>query len=142
MGTVLSARWKVQWHEWTKDPREDAAAFTTLVAGAPKATIETDALDFSWGGGTPHDQVRADRFATVATTTLVLAAGRYRVRTVSDDGIRVRIDGKTVLEDWTWHAPKEDSTGVELSGGAHEVRVEHFELDGWAALRFAVEPVR
>jgi hypothetical protein len=29
---------------------------------------------------------------------------------------------------------------VDLDGGDHEVLVEHFELDGWAALRFSLEP--
>jgi parallel beta-helix repeat protein len=142
MGTVLSSRWKVRWHVWTTDPREDAAAFAALVASAPKATTETDGLDFAWGGGKPHDLVPADRFVTVATTTLVLPAGRWRMKTLSDDGVRVRIDGKVVLEDWTWHAPKEDAAAVELTEGAHEVVVEHFELDGHAALRFGIEPVR
>jgi parallel beta-helix repeat protein len=139
-GTVLSSRWKVRWWPWTKDPREDAAAFSALVATAPKASVETDALDYAWGGGAPHPGVPADRFVTVATTTLTLPAGRWRLRTVSDDGIRVKVDGKTVLEDWTWHAPKEDSAEVDLAAGPHEVTVEHFELDGWSALRLAIEP--
>ena len=71
-----------------------------------------------------------------------LHKGRYEIRTLSDDGIRVRIDGKIVQEDWTWHAPRELRNEIELAAGEHEIVVEHFELDGYAVLRFDLRPVR
>ncbi len=140
-GTVLTTRWKVRWWSWTRDPREDAAAWKALVETPPLDQADLDALDFSWGGGAPTPKVPADRFATVAETTIDVPAGPYALRTVSDDGIRVLLDGKVVLEDWTWHAPKEVSASVTLSAGPHSLRVEHFEIDGHAALRCSVEPI-
>jgi len=138
-GTLLSAAWKVRWFAWAKDPREDAAAWAGLVAGKPLVEAELPALDFATGGS-PHEGVPADKFATVAETTLVLPAGRYRLDTVSDDGIRVLVDGKVVLEDWTWHGPTPHAVDLDLAAGAHSMRVEHFELDGYAALRVTVKP--
>jgi hypothetical protein len=139
-GSVLSAKWTVRFWPWTKDPREDAAAWKALVAGAPADTLTLDGLDLFWGGAAPSTKVPADRFATVAETTLDLPAGSYRIRTTSDDGIRVLVDGQVVIEDWTHHAPKEDVKTVALAAGPHTVRVEHFEIDGWAVLRLDVEP--
>ncbi|MBI4616430.1 MAG: hypothetical protein HY720_22660 [Planctomycetes bacterium] len=139
VGTLLTAEWDVRWFPWTKDPREDAPAFEALVAGDPIVRKTFPALDFPWQGGGPEG-VPADRFATVAETTLTLPAGRYRIRTVSDDGVRVKVDGTTVLENWTWHGPTEDTAEEDLSAGEHRVRVEHFELDGWAVLRCSLEP--
>jgi hypothetical protein len=71
-----------------------------------------------------------------------LPAGRYELRTVSDDGVRVRVDGKVVQEDWTWHGPTEHKTTIDLAAGAHTFVVEHFELDGYAVLRFDLRPVK
>lgn len=139
-GTWVGGSWRVRWWEWSADPREDAPAFAALVATAPLDEVTVPALAFDWGAGRPSAKVAADRFATVAETGLDLPAGAYRLTTVSDDGVRVLVDGAVVLEDWTWHAPKEQSVRIVLEGGHHAIRVEHFEIDGWAALRCWIEP--
>ena len=69
-----------------------------------------------------------------------LPAGTYAIATVSDDGVRVLVDGKLVQEDWTWHPPKENHSEVPLAAGKHKIRVEHFEIDGHAALTFTITP--
>ncbi len=138
-GTLLSSPWKVRWWAWTKDPREDAAAWKALLATPPLDERTVDSLDFSWGAGKPSEKVPADHFGTVAETKVDLPAGTWLLSTTSDDGIRVFVDGKPVIDDWTWHAPKENSATLDLSAGPHSIRVEHFELDGWAALGCAIE---
>jgi hypothetical protein len=55
--------------------------------------------------------------------------------------VRVIVDGRVVQEDWTWHPPKENVTTVDLEAGEHEIVVEHFEIDGYAVLRFDLEPL-
>lgn len=139
-GLMVYAPWKVRWWAWTKDPREDAEAWKAMLATPPLYERTVDALDFSWGGGRPSEKVPADRFATVAETTLELPAGRWLLSTTSDDGIRVWVDGRLVLDDWTWHAPKDASVPLDLPAGRHTIRVEHFEIDGWAVLRSSLEP--
>jgi parallel beta-helix repeat protein len=139
-GTIFSTRWTTRFWKWEKDPRTDRAAFDALVKTPPLVTRETDALEIATGGA-PADGVPADRFATVAETSLDLPAGKWRLRVTSDDGVRVLVDGKPVFTDWTWHGPKEDAVDLDLAAGRHVVRVEHFELDGWAALRCSLEPV-
>ena len=140
-GHLLDATWDVRWFEWSTDPRKDEAAFTTLLAGDAKVRKRLPGLRFHWQGEGPEG-VRPDRFATLATTRLWLPAGRYRLRTVSDDGIRVLVDGKRVTDDWTHHAPTEHTADVTLTAGWHDIRIEHFELTGWAALSFELEPLR
>ncbi|MBL9076780.1 MAG: right-handed parallel beta-helix repeat-containing protein [Planctomycetes bacterium] len=140
-GTWTSTAWNVRFWRWQCDPRDDAAAWQALLATPPLATVTTAALDFDWGGAAPAANVPADHFATVAETTLELPAGRWRLVTVSDDGIRVSVDGEAVLTDWTWHAPRELACERTLGAGPHTIRVEHFELDGHAALACRLEPV-
>jgi hypothetical protein len=108
---------------------------------APLVEREVDRLDFDWGHGAPAPGVPADRFATRAETSLDLPEGHYEIRTTSDDGVRVLVDGIPVQSDWTWHAPKENVTVLRLPKGPHAIVVEHFEIDGYAVLRLGLRRV-
>ncbi|MHC4341771.1 MAG: NosD domain-containing protein [Planctomycetota bacterium] len=134
-GVLLNATWEVGFWEWNQDPREHTGTFD----GDPVERTTSKRLDFHWKHGGPCG---GDRFATRAITRMPLPEGRYEIRTLSDDGVRVRIDGKVVQEDWTWHAPRENRTVVEIGAGEHEIVVEHFEIDGYAALSFDLRPSR
>lgn len=139
-GTLFTAAWDVRFFRWTKDPREDPAAWAALLAGEPVERRSLAALDFRWQGGAVSDTVGGDRFATLATAEVVLPAGKWALRTVSDDGIRVWVDDRLVVDDWTHHGPTPHDAELEFpEPGAHRVRVEHFELDGWAALSVTFE---
>jgi hypothetical protein len=73
----------------------------------------------------------------------LVAKGQFRIHkdqlltlsVTSDDGVRVRIDGRVVLDDWTWHAPKTDEVLLGLKAGDHELQLEYFQIDGAQALR-------
>jgi hypothetical protein len=41
---------------------------------------------------------------------------------------------EVVIEDWTWHPPKEHTGTVTLEEGTHRLRLEHFEIDGHSRL--------
>ncbi len=140
-GTALRASWRVRHWNWTKDPRKHAAAWKAMLESKPFVDKTTGSLSFPWAGDGPTKDGPRDRFATRAETKLTLPAGRYELRTLSDDGVRVWIDGKLLQEDWTWHAPKENKTEVELAAGAHSIVIEHFEIDGHAVLSFDLLPL-
>ena len=141
-GLLVQAEWDVAFYRWPEalDPRADADHWQRIIAEPPLETRTVGALDFTWQTAAPGPAVPADHFATVATTQLQLPAGTWHVATVSDDGVRVFVDGTQVLSNWTWHAPTRDDATVDLSAGVHEFRVEHFEIDGWAALQFELSP--
>jgi len=138
-GLLLNARWRIRHWKWTDDPREHPDAWKQ---GEPLVDRTSDRLDYTWRHKAPAPGVPADRFATRAETKMNLPAGRYEIRTVSDDGVRVLIDGRKVQEDWTWHGPKENTSTVELLAGEHTIVVEHFEIDGYAVLRFDLRPLK
>jgi hypothetical protein len=70
-----------------------------------------------------------------------LATGRYRLRTIADDAIRVWIDGRLALDDWAPGESRVREVTVQL-GGTHAIRVEHLQVDGWYELRVDVERER
>jgi hypothetical protein len=59
---------------------------------------------------------------------------------ISDDGVRVLVDGSPVIEDWSHHAPRESRATLTFDAPKDvDITVEHFELDGFAELRFFVD---
>ena len=141
-GTVMRSDWTVRFYAWNpaNDPREDEQSWRDLIGKPALQEQVLPSLDFIWGVGAPSKNVPRDHFGTVATTSIVLPAGEWRVRTISDDGIRVWVDQRLIIDDWTWHAPKENAATIELQAGEHEFRVEHFEIDGYAQLQLTLEP--
>lgn len=62
--------------------------------------------------------------------------GTFRLTTVSDDGVRLWLDGKLLIENWTDHAPTEDHATVELvAGRPAEVKLEYYQGRGGSAAR-------
>ena len=124
------------WSDST-DPRTRPAPFQTVLAGPALLTRTEPRLDYMWYRpsitGLP-----GDRFAAVATTSVTLAAGTYTLRTISDDAIRVWVDGRLAIDHWTPHESAVDHAPLEA--GRHDIRVEYVQVDGWTELR--VEVVR
>jgi parallel beta-helix repeat protein len=120
------------WDENESDPRSQPEAFTKVVSGPPVHSFTTDDLGFNWSRS-PAEGLPPDYFATRAVGRVDVPAGTYVLDLTSDDGVRVRLDGEVIHEDWTWHPPKQEVLTLEL-GGAHLIEIEHFEINGFAAL--------
>lgn len=61
--------------------------------------------------------------------------GTYVLFTESDDGSRLFIDGKKVVENGGLHGMEEKNGSVELKAGDHEIKVELFENEGEVGLK-------
>jgi hypothetical protein len=62
--------------------------------------------------------------------------GKYRFFTESDDGSRLYIDGKLVVDNGGLHGMEEkESEEIELKAGNHEIRIEMFENEGDAGCK-------
>ena len=97
-------------------------------------------LDQDWkSAGAPSAKVGHDRFSARWTGFLVAPkTGRYQLAIDSDDGVRVWVDGKRVIDDWVGHFVKRDVATVDLVAGAPTaIRVEYFQLDLDASLRLS-----
>jgi len=144
-GRFVRASWSVRAWAWTNDPLSDLDAWRAE-AGSIDA-IGVDSLDLPFGSGGPSSvrpalQVDArDRFGLIAAGTIDLPPGRWRVRTRSDDGIRVSINGELLIERWDIHGPTEDAADFMVDGdGPTRIGVEYFENAGFATLSVWFEP--
>lgn len=150
-GFLLSTTWNARAFRYETDPRTDLEAWHAEAADAIPFTVSDLALRFGGAGpsqipGAPDALVAAaldgNHFGILASTEVSLPAGKWRIATTSDDGIRVWVDDALVIDDWTHHAPTPHEVELEFAeAGAHTVRVEYFELDGHAELRVGFEAV-
>jgi hypothetical protein len=140
-GALLALPWTVRYHAWTDaGPRQPPADWEAVRASAPIAEESRGDLDLRFGGGGPGEDLPRDHFATIAMSAFRVPPGRYTLRILSDDGVRVRLDGATVHDDWSWHPTREAAVEVELGEGEHRLEVEHFEIDGHAELGVTLVP--
>lgn len=60
----------------------------------------------------------------------------YTFSTISNDGVRLHIDGKRIIDNWTTHSEREDSGTFELKAGhKHDIRLDYFQSGGGASVK-------
>lgn len=74
----------------------------------------------------------SDNFSVRWTGRFQLVAGVYRFTARADDGIRVWVDGATVIDAWRDQPPTRYAVDRGLTVGEHEIRVEYYERGGGA----------
>lgn len=107
--------------------------FATLI------TNRTDSqVDFDWSTspptGLPHDHysVRWDGFVEARQ------GGTYTFVTSADDGVRLWIDGRQVIDDWGIHSVSMDTAQVTFAANSrHRIRLEYFQARGEAIINLA-----
>jgi LysM repeat protein len=110
------------------------------LAGPPVLVRDDPELSFAWGFGSPAPGVvNPDYFSVRWTRYLDVAPGKYRVTVAGDDGYRLRIDGKTVVDRWFPQGATPFGFEVDLTGGHHLVEVEYFEQTENAQFRATVD---
>lgn len=67
---------------------------------------------------------------------LIKEAGEYEFHITSDDGSRLYIDGKQVIDNWGNHGPQRRSGKLELRAGWHRLRIDHYDHQYGAHMRF------
>jgi uncharacterized protein YraI len=109
-------------------------------SGVPVSGIA--GLNFNWGAnapfitpGVPITGIPADNFSARFTSAQTFNAGTYTFSVVSDDGVRVYIDGQVALDDMTPHAAKTDTFAYNMTAGLHSLTVEYVEFIDQAVLQ-------
>jgi beta-glucosidase len=106
--------------------------------GAPLVTRVDAVVDFDWGERGPSSALPVDNFSVRWTGMLTVpSSGRYTLLTMSDDGARLYLDDKLLIDDWNDHAAESREARVELVGGKeYSLRIEYYEHGGGAIMRF------
>jgi beta-glucosidase len=110
--------------------------------GSPVVTRSVDRIDFDPDDGVaPAPGVGPELYSIRWTGTVDLPkTGKYDLTTYADDGIRVLVDGKKLLDDWSDHPPNVTRQTVSLTRGKHRVTVEYFQGILGAIAQFGLAP--
>lgn len=106
----------------------------TALSGTPRITRAEADVNFNYAAGSPDANIPVDGFSARFTRTQTLAAGMYMFTTTSDDGVRVTVDGKSVINNWTDHGQTTDTGMIDLTAGTHTIVVEYYENGGDAII--------
>jgi alpha-D-xyloside xylohydrolase len=100
------------------------------------ATTREEKIDHNWDKTPPDGLPREHYSARWTGSILAPKSGTYTFKTESDDGVRLWIDDRAVIDNWSVHAPTVDTAKLVLKGGTrHRLRLEYFQAGGGAVMR-------
>lgn len=112
--------------------------FNNKTLSGSAALVRNDGeINFNWGAGSPAPGIiGVDNFSVRWTRTVPFSAGRYRFTALSDDGVRVWVNGRRVIDGWYDHEPRTFSADVDVPAGNIPIQVEYYEAGGNALVQF------
>ncbi len=101
------------------------------LTGTPAATKYDEKIYFDWGQGAPAGVSVTDNFSIRWTGTITFGAEDTALRVYADDGVRIWIDDKLVIDGWTVY-DQYLSSDVYAAGSKHSIKIEYFDSGSYA----------
>lgn len=100
--------------------------------GEPVVKRVDKAVDFEWNDKSPAEGIGRDKYSIRWTGKITAPENReFTFYSASDDGVRVWIDNKLLIENWTDHGTTIDSGKmVMIKGKLYDIKIEYFENGG------------
>jgi hypothetical protein len=130
--------WQVRFFEYDEGshPVNNPQGFAKLIAGTPLKRLSMQRLDYI-SGRAVEEGVPRDRLAILAEGSATIPDGRYTLQVISDDGVRVWMDGAMIIDAWQPHESRVDT--AVFAGGRRRFAVQYYEVTGFAELRFEIK---
>ena len=105
--------------------------------GTPLAIRYEKNVDMNWKDSSPVAGLGEDNFSARWTSDIrPTASGRYHLGLSSDDGSRLKIDGKVVIDNWGDHGEEQKDAQIELTAGqTYRFEVEFYDAGGGAMVK-------
>jgi hypothetical protein len=104
-----------------------------------KVTRVDPQVNFDWGGGSPDPTIETNIFSACWTGFVQpKSSGDYTFYTISDDGVRLWVDGKLIIDNWSDHSTTENSGKIQLEAEQiYEIKLEYYERGGVAKIKLS-----
>ena len=103
-------------------------------SGRPEVTAVHNSLDWDWGYGSPDPRIHSDGFSGRWTRSIETESGTFQFMVTSDDGVRLYVDNRLVIDEWREQPAATYTANVPLTAGYHLIIVDYYEKSGLARL--------
>jgi beta-glucosidase len=114
------------------EPGLKAEYFNNRELRGPAATVRTDArIDFNWGRYKPAPELSENNFSVRWTGKLkVHESGNYTFGFTADDGARLYVDGKLLIDAWAGNPRRTVTTEITFEAGrSYDLRMDYFQTN-------------
>lgn len=115
---------KLEQHGWK------AEYFSNRRLSGKPALVRIDPqINFNWRWGSPGKQIYYDDFSARWTATLTPPVTRvYKFHMTTDDGGRVYVDNKLLIDEWHDQSPTTYTASIKLEAGhRYKIRMDYYE---------------
>ena len=109
--------------------------------GKPTVSRKAPKIKYSWVHHRPAKKIPKDNFSARWRGRFKFLEGQYNFRVLADEGVRLLVDGKAIIDHWQYGEEKEHQVKFNLGAGKHLVEVEYFNSTGEAYLNVEWNPV-
>ncbi len=94
-------------------------------------------VDFAWGTGGPDPRIGTNSFSARWTGQVIPRFNEtYAFTTVSDDGVRLWVNGVALVDNWTNHAATTNAGAIALlAGQRYDITMEYYQNTGSAVAK-------
>jgi hypothetical protein len=115
-------------------PAQTASAWTGFyfsnmnLQGNPAFVRDDSNIDFVWGSWGPGGGIGGENFSVRWIRWLFMDnPGNWTLTTITDDGVRLWVDDRLVIDAWHDQPPTAHSVTLNLTQAFHLVRMEYFQ---------------
>jgi beta-glucosidase len=114
----------------------------TELTGSPVVTRIDPEVNFELNGEGPAPGIGKENFSVRWTGTLTPdQSGTFQLGVIGDDGFRLWLDNKLLVEDWSTHSPSTKTAAVALEKGhKYALKLDYFQGGGGAVARLIWTP--
>jgi len=107
------------------------------LSGAPVGQRCDTAIDFDWSAAGPGiGGISTEGYSARWTQTASFVDGTYTFTATADDGVRVLVDGATVIDGWRDQGATTYTATPTLSAGSHTIELDYYQNGGDAVVHF------
>ncbi len=109
------------------------------LSGEPVLVRVDKEINFDWGSSSFEKGFRSDNYSVRWTGKLIPAKTKKNgmLSLTTDDGVRMWVDGKMVINNWKERGPETDEYLMDFEAHReYDVRIEYYESGGGASAKF------
>ena len=112
---------------------------TDPFSGSPTLVRVDAGLNFDWGAGSPDQSISSDHFTIRWTGSVVPQFDEtYTFSTTTDDGVRLWVNGQSVIDKWIDQAPTTWNGSIALKAQQrYNIEMDYYENGGGAVAKLS-----